>query len=706
MSPRQQPATSRPLSIVIPIYGQRALVERLLHSLESTVAASTQPQMLAQLVLVDDGPHDPSVAEFLREWRAPQGLRLSVIRHSVNRGFVCSVNEGILATDHTTDPVILNTDTILGDTWLDTISEQLRLFNENNLPWASLTPVSNAASIATVPNPAQELPLYQGQNSPGQMVKLCRSLFRDRDPLEVPVGVGFCMVMRREVIDQIGLFSEDFSPGNGEETDWCMRASALGFRHYLTPAVFVHHDGAGSFSENKAKLLQRNGRIMLQKHPAYDAYVQTWFANPENTSYHQLVSPFHRLLSALKHRNVVIQLMHKDPGQGIGGTEKYLNEVSDHLARAWGTSSIVIFPVGWKGLFTYSVKVDGLALFSLVGEALFRLLLGLFEAQLVNVRSLTIQHPMFWNTYELTRIVQMARDFVSQVIFFAHDFQLLCSHQHLLYNDQTFCGPPANAGEETCKRCIHGIKLKEHRAESRRLLQCVNLIALPSDFARDIFLKIFHDVADKTVVVLHRTLSVVADQATQRPLLMPRPRLFYLGAASREKGIDRFRQLVSALGEHCEFVTVGVRQAFDEKSGVRHIHYNFHDGHRPLAEVLRELGPGIVFLGSLVPETFSFTLHEAFEAGMPVFTVEDSGNIARVVSETGAGKVFASVDEIVNLLRQPQAAAIAAMQSKARALRVHQNLEGWEKLYLGDAESEVLPTSAANSLANRAEIRP
>lgn len=41
--------------------------------------------------------------------------------------------------------------------------------------------------------------------------------------------VGYCMCIKKEVIDKIGYYNEIFSPGYGEDIDYCLRAKKEGF---------------------------------------------------------------------------------------------------------------------------------------------------------------------------------------------------------------------------------------------------------------------------------------------------------------------------------------------------------------------------------------------------------------------------------------------------------------------------------------------
>ena len=74
--------------------------------------------------------------------------------------------------------------------------------------------------------------LGQGQN--GVMVEVSRL-------------VGFCLLIRRELIDAIGLLDEQFGIGCFEDDDYCLRAIAAGFRAVIAGDAFVHHFGSRTF---------------------------------------------------------------------------------------------------------------------------------------------------------------------------------------------------------------------------------------------------------------------------------------------------------------------------------------------------------------------------------------------------------------------------------------------------------------------------
>src|SRR2546421_520156 len=64
--------------------------------------------------------------------------------------------------------------------------------------------------------------------------------------LNVPSGVGFCLLMPTDAVRRVGLFDPVFGRGYCEEEDWCIRSGRMGYRITVAPGAFVYHEGRGS----------------------------------------------------------------------------------------------------------------------------------------------------------------------------------------------------------------------------------------------------------------------------------------------------------------------------------------------------------------------------------------------------------------------------------------------------------------------------
>src|SRR3546814_2867894 len=89
-------------------------------------------------------------------------------------------------------------------------------------------------------------------------------------PVEVPTGNGFCLYVKRGLIDAIGLFDDRaFPEGYGEENDFCMRALAAGWYNVVDPRTWVHHVRSASFGNRREALAKAGAERMDEMHPNY-----------------------------------------------------------------------------------------------------------------------------------------------------------------------------------------------------------------------------------------------------------------------------------------------------------------------------------------------------------------------------------------------------------------------------------------------------
>ena len=83
------------------------------------------------------------------------------------------------------------------------------------------------------------------------------------DVREVDVVTGCFMLVRRDAIEQVGLFDTNYFV-YGEETDWCYRFRAAGWRVLFTAeAEIVHYGGASSKSIKEGMILQLRSSVLL-----------------------------------------------------------------------------------------------------------------------------------------------------------------------------------------------------------------------------------------------------------------------------------------------------------------------------------------------------------------------------------------------------------------------------------------------------------
>lgn len=253
-------AAAADIAIVVPVYDAPELVERCLDA----VLARTTGR--ARLIVVDDASPDPRVAPLLARYAGVPGVE--VLRNAANRGFTATANRGIGAAGRA-DVVLLNADTEVGPNWLT----GLRRATCSRDDVGTVTAVSDNAGAFSVPEleQANELP-------PGwSFERAARALWQQAGLAypQLPTGNGFCLYIRRALIERVGTLDEDaFPQGYGEENDFCQRAARAGFRHLVAGNVLVRHARSASFGEERRRRLGEAGMAVLRERwPDYEAEV-------------------------------------------------------------------------------------------------------------------------------------------------------------------------------------------------------------------------------------------------------------------------------------------------------------------------------------------------------------------------------------------------------------------------------------------------
>lgn len=249
-----------PIAIVVPIHNAPQSVQRCLAALERWTPRS------ARLVLIDDASTDPAIGALLEPFARRANTR--VVRNARNCGYTQNVNAGMqLAGD--ADVVLLNSDTEVGPRWLQSL--RLAAWSDDSI--GTVTAVSDNAGAFSVPDLEQYCPIPERWDLPGAQRAVLQQAGL-RFP-ELPTGNGFCMFVKRELIDRIGTMdAQAFPAGYGEENDFCQRAVLAGYRNIVAGHVLVRHERSASFGDARRAALGVQGMAVLrQRYPNYESDV-------------------------------------------------------------------------------------------------------------------------------------------------------------------------------------------------------------------------------------------------------------------------------------------------------------------------------------------------------------------------------------------------------------------------------------------------
>lgn len=237
-------------SIIILTHNGLVLTQACLESIERY---TPEPH---EVVVVDNGSSDGTLAWLREEAARRPGLR--VVANDANLGFAAGNNQG-LAIAQGEYAVLLNNDTEVTEGWLGAMLAHLRHRPELGL----VGPLSNRVS-----GPQQVAGAAYGSSE--EMHGYARRWVRKHaGQLEETTRlVGFCLAMRRAVVERIGGLDERFGSGNFEDDDFCLRAAAAGFKLGIARDSFVHHVGGQTFKAagiDFIAAMQRNWGIFKTK---------------------------------------------------------------------------------------------------------------------------------------------------------------------------------------------------------------------------------------------------------------------------------------------------------------------------------------------------------------------------------------------------------------------------------------------------------
>jgi GT2 family glycosyltransferase len=234
------------------------------------------------MTLIDDASPDQGVRAWLREF-ARDEPGVTVLENVRNLGFVQTVNLGMRLAGRR-DVILLNSDTQVANDWLD----RLRAAALARPSVGTVTPFSNNATICSYPQFCVDNTLPPGQDT-AAMDRLCAGSNRGQ-AVEIPTAVGFCMYIRRACLDQVGEFdAANFGKGYGEENDFCLRATALGWKHLHALDVFVYHEGGASFKESRVAL-QANALAAIRRlHPGYEEMIREFVQQDPARPYREAI---------------------------------------------------------------------------------------------------------------------------------------------------------------------------------------------------------------------------------------------------------------------------------------------------------------------------------------------------------------------------------------------------------------------------------
>ncbi|MCQ9208143.1 MAG: glycosyltransferase family 2 protein [Omnitrophica bacterium] len=228
--------------IIIPVWNQLEYTKASLASLFK------HTRLHFRLIIVDNAS-GPQTAEYLDSVKENHSEQVVLIRNTENLGFVKATNQG-LRESSAPYLCLLNNDTEVTEGWLSEMLKVAEAREDIGIVNANSNTLGCKPKRGQTPESlAQELKTYTGKYS------------------ELAWATGFCMLIKRKVIQEVGLFDEIYGMGNFEDADFSKRAQQLGYFSVCAKASYVYHRERRSFIKHERfnQNFRRNRQIFFAK---------------------------------------------------------------------------------------------------------------------------------------------------------------------------------------------------------------------------------------------------------------------------------------------------------------------------------------------------------------------------------------------------------------------------------------------------------
>lgn len=484
------------IDIILPVYNALEDLKLCMESILRHTDLSVD-----RVVLIDDKSPDEAVYPYLKSLEQPGVV---VLRNAQNQGFSGTVNHGLEYSDR--DVILLNTDTIVTANWVD----QIVACAYSDPAIGTVTPLSNNATLCSIPNFCEEntVPYGLSIDEYAAVIERCSMKKYPR----ITVAVGFCMFIKREVVEKTGLFDkETFQRGYGEENDFCWRAEQLGYYHALCDDTYIYHSGTASFlSEEKKKLIAEHEQILQTRYPRQNQgnaeYVRD---NP-----HQFLRSNVDIYAKLKNgKKNILYLLHTDfradSSNNIGGTQFHVKDLAMNLrenhnvfvlARDNEAMRLTAYLAGEQ--ISFKFRIGKRNIFMPFHDAqiakVIREVLTAFSIDLVHVHHVS---DLSFDIFSETKALGIP------LVTTLHDYYYICPTVKLLENGKTYCG---GCGKD-CVSCLSDQAgytrqiryLPVWQAECRRVLDLCDALITPSEAAKQVYAANYPELEDKLKVIPH-----------------------------------------------------------------------------------------------------------------------------------------------------------------------------------------------------------
>lgn len=620
------------VDIIVPIYNAYKAVEECINSIIKHTDLTKN-----RLILINDKSTDENILGLLNSFKNQYAsLNIIVLDNEINLGFVGTVNKGMKYSD--SDVILLNSDTEVSDFWVEEMEKCA--YSQDDV--ATVTALSNNATLASVPNGLQpnKLPDSMSFDEYANMV-YSRSLRRYP---QIPTAHGFCMYIRRNALNVVGLFDQQtFGKGYGEENDFSYRCMDFGYKHLLCDSVIVYHKESQSFNEKKEQLINANMKILRKRYPLYLKNTENWCSKFPIKDICDNV----RIGIENRDRSNILFLIHdwSNVHSNVGGTTIHCLDLISRLRNDFNIHVLApeIDVYKLHSYFKDSEICNDVGLYkknvmSSFYDADYRKML---ETIIDGLGITTVHvHHMIGHYFD---VVDVCREKHVQSIITLHDFYSLCPTINLLYMNKEYCMEMKNKDCVNClkdKMDVQNNIVKNWQVHWGQFLQKFDQVIVPSNSTKEIIENVHTHINCEVIehgIDLERNTAL---ERNEKDVF----NVAFVGVMLPHKGSKVLEYFV----KHCKhrnikFHLFGI--AHSDLLKKNHSNYEYHGVYKrnELPRLLKENKIHLVCNLSIWPETYSYTLTETIACGVPVLSY-NIGAVGERILKNGFGWILENKD--------------------------------------------------------------
>lgn len=603
--------------IIIPIYNAYDSVVECIESVLMNTDLENN-----SLILINDKSTDAKIIPYLESLYKKcikKKLNIKFINNKENLGFVKTVNKGMKLS--TNDVLLLNSDTEVSKGWLEKIKKCA--YSDGDI--ATVTPLSNNATLVSVPNC-----LEKNSYNKYDLKKFNKILEELNEPYyELPTGHGFCLFIKRKVIDDVGFFDDlTFERGYGEENDFCYRCLDYGYRHLLCTDTIVYHKESQSFKTEKNEVILKHLDILKKRYPVYCEKTDLWL---KELPIRNFANRIYYTLNFTNGKPNILILIH-DWETKTGGTTLHVRDLINGLKSKY--NFIILYQNNFSDNYVLSTIVDDnehkLYLKSIFRHSDFCLYNKDYKQMVrniiddFNISTIHIHHLK----HHYFDIVDVAKEKNIKMIITLHDFYCLCPTINMLENGETCCIDNEN---KNCSKCLKNLKnidnnIIPHWQENwYSFLQKFDKIITPSLDTKNHILK-YYDKLNINVI----EHGIEFEKSSYVPTLANKINVAMIGVLCNHKGGNILEELIKIKNDKIMFHSFGYSEIPSlQKNKKNYIYHGIYKRNN-LNTLLEKNQIDLICFFSKWPETYSYTLNEAISAGIPVLSFDIGAGAERI----------------------------------------------------------------------------